>query len=125
MTEFINPNDFRDEDELFDYILEHVVKPKLQEALGTDEPMDQVSGTVYVFGGRGGIDPEIFTRLQHHIQDGLNLEYVLRELCDLQVRSTRESQVGELCVRYVELMEGDGETEALSVEELETMYRLS
>ena len=36
MTDFIDPNEFESEDELFSYILEHLVKPRLREALGAE-----------------------------------------------------------------------------------------
>jgi len=122
MSEFIDPSEFDNEDELFAYILEHLVKPKLQETLGDEGDVDQVSGMVYVFGGRGGIDQEIVERIQSHLQDGLDLDYVLREMCNLQVRTTRETTFGELNVRYVELMREEDDTAPLSAEELETMF---
>jgi hypothetical protein len=122
MTDFIDPNDFDSEEQLFDYILENLIKPKLREALGDDGDIEQVSGLVYVFGGRGGVEPEVIERIQTLVSRGMDLDYVLREMTDLAVSETKESRYGDLLVRYVELEREPDETEPLSVEDLETMF---
>lgn len=122
VTDYIDPRRFDDEDELFDYILEHVVKPRIQEALGGEDPSEGLTGVAYVFGGQPGIDPEMLESLQQHLQSGMALDYILRELTDLEVRRMRESELSGLTVRYIELARRDDDPPPLSVSDLEAMF---
>jgi hypothetical protein len=125
MTDFIDPDDFANDGELFQYILEQLIKPKLREALGDEGDIEQVSGMVYVFGGRGGVEAETIERIRTLVTEGMDLDYVLREMTDLAVKETKETRYGELIVRYVELEREDDEIEALSCDELEMMFKRS
>lgn len=125
MKDFIDPSEFGNDDELFDYILEELIKPKLRETLGDVDEIEQVSGLVYVFGGRGGVDPEVIEQIQAHVQDGMDLDYVLREMTDLQVHTMRETNYGDLRVRYVELGNSETDTAPISADDLEAMFNRS
>ena len=100
-------------------------EPRLREALGDDQPIDDMQGKVLVFGGRDGIEPDAIEDIQQHLQDGLDLPYILDELTDLEVRTSRETTIGGLVISYVELTPRESTVEALSVEELEAMYLAS
>ncbi|MDA3962434.1 MAG: hypothetical protein PF961_16730, partial [Planctomycetota bacterium] len=91
MTDFIDPDDFANDGELFQYILEQLIKPKLREALGDEGDIEQVSGMVYVFGGRGGVEAETIERIRTLVTEGMDLDYVLREMTDLAVKETKEA----------------------------------
>ena len=67
----------------------------------------------------------IIERIQELLHDGLDLDYVLREMTDLTVRTARETSFGDLQVRYVELAQRENDTDPLSAEELEVMFRRS
>lgn len=122
MTDFIDPDDFATDGELFDYILDHLIRPKLREALGEDGDIEQVSGMVYVFGGRGGVEHATIERIRTLVTEGMELDYVLREMTDLAVRETKETRYGELLVRYVELERDHHAVDPLSSDELERMF---
>ena len=122
MTDFIDPSDFDSEAELFDYIVENLIKPKLRETLGEEGDIEQVSGLVYVFGGRGGVEPDVIERIQKLVTGGMDLDYVLREMTDLAVQETKEARYGDLIVRYVELARDDDDTEPVSTADLELMF---
>ena len=62
MTHFINPDEFPNDDELLEHIIDNVVFPSLSEQVGPEE-MEHVQGIAYVFGGRNDVDPAIIGKL--------------------------------------------------------------
>lgn len=128
MSDFIDARRFPDEESMFSYIIEQIVKPRLREALGPEREHEEVSGIAWVFGGPGPVAQEVLQSIQERINTGLNPDYVISEWTDLAIRRTRESKYRGLTIRYIELAKRQDEVEsveALSAEELEERWRLS
>ena len=116
---------FKDEEQLIDYLLERVVRPRLKDALGPGVDAAQIPGKVVVFGGRDGVRLEAIAKLQRHLQRGVPLDYVLGELTALKVRRQSESRRGALLVQYVELGGRTGEPAPWTARELQARFEAS
>ncbi len=129
MTDFIDPERFDNEDALLAYILEHVVKPRLKEILGSESLDDvEIGGMAYVFGTRQGNRASVLQRIQdiqNHVNEGLGLDYILAEMTDLHIVSQRDSEFHGMGLRYIELEAPDDDTEPLSSETLAMMFAAS
>ena len=122
MTHFINPDEFPNDDELLDHIIDNVVFPSLSEQVGPDE-MEHVQGIAYVFGGRNDVDPAIIGKLYSLVEtEGVPLEYALHEFTSLKVGKVRHASRGGLHIHYMELSTMDEDDCQISPEELQAMY---
>ncbi|TVR09062.1 MAG: hypothetical protein EA401_13265 [Planctomycetota bacterium] len=122
MHEFINPDNFSNDEEMLDHIIDNVVVPSLHDQIGEDA-LEHVQGVAYVFGGRGDINPQVLQRLQSMIEhDAIPLEYALREFTTLKVGKKKHSQRGGLQVNYIELIGDDSGVDILSDDELAEMF---
>ncbi|MHC5067245.1 MAG: hypothetical protein ACYTF0_01520 [Planctomycetota bacterium] len=119
---FINPERFRNENELITYIIDQVIEPKLRESLGPDATLDDISGQAFVFGGRKQIPTSTLTRIQQLVGDGMDLDYVLSEMTDLHIVRTSDTAYHNLQIRYVELGVNDDDPPTPSAADLALMF---
>lgn len=128
MSEPFDPRElgaFQDEEQLIDYLLERVVRPRLQDALGPGVDIEQIPGKVVVFGGSDGVRLDSIAQLQRHLQNGLSLDYVLSELTTLKVRRQREAKRGSLVLQYIELSARKNEPAPWTTRELQARFEAS
>lgn len=119
---FINPDDFANDQEMLDHIIDHVVLPSLEQQVGADA-LEYVQGIAYVFGGRSDVNPRVLQRLQRMIEhNGISLEYALREFTTLHVGRKRSTSRAGLQVEYIELIPAQDDGPPLSVAALEEMF---
>lgn len=126
MSGMINPDDFSNPDSLLDHIIDHIVKPQLDETCEGDTEGNEHSGVAWVFGCREPIHPGNFDQLQLRLTEGMSLDYALAEFSDLKIVTQRSRQHGQIDVRYIELAmrEEDDEIAIPSVEELNAQFDL-
>ncbi|MFW5860364.1 MAG: hypothetical protein ACOCYP_10100 [Planctomycetota bacterium] len=129
MSEFVDPDRFANDEELLGYIIDHVVKPQLQQVLGDTEDLDEIdlSGMAYIFGTRQGGHVAVIEqvqRLQELVEQGLSLDYILAEMTDLDIVNVRESEYRGMAIRYIEVEPGIKD-ESLSADQIAAIYARS
>ncbi len=89
--------------------------------------VSELQGEALVF---GALDQEgakaaehIMGQLQKHTAEGLSVDYVLKEMCDVDIKNIGEQEVGNMKVNFIELGLGDEDTpETLSSDDLQKMF---
>jgi len=119
----IDPERFDNEEELVAHILEHFVKPAINEHIEQEgQEIEEVTGIAYVFGGSEEVPGDEMQRLQGLVAEGMNPEYVLSEMTDLGIARRRRIEYKGFTVHYVEVADPEAEVSAPSAEELQALF---
>lgn len=121
---------FESHEELMRYVLENVVKPKLEE-MGTSpgEGFDQADVNIEPFIISSDTTEEnapdisgLMETIQNGLAEGLSLEYVLEEMTDLPIRQHMRDELDGMAVSLVQV--GGQDPDAVKPIDAEALQRL-